>query len=262
MEFSGKTAIITGASGGIGLAIAMAMSDRGVNVVLAARNTQALTTACQAIQQAGPQALAIQCDVGNDADVVSLVEKALNYFGKVDILVNNAGVAVRGLLENMTMPDWEYIINTNLLGYIRNVQALLPHFLARGSGYIINIASIQALGKTGDILNIPYITTKSGIMGFSESLYGYLRPKGIKVACLVPGGVSTNMGINARFIGSEKEQQDMKIKEEKFFKMPFFMKPELLAEALVQGMQEGKYLILVPPDMAAHCSNRDRIRKS
>ncbi len=258
MDFSGKTAVITGASGGIGLAIARAMAKQGVDMVLADMNARELTTACMEIAKLGRKAVAVPCDVTGDQDVVNLAEKALKKLGKVDFLFNNAGVAVRGLVENMTLPDWEFIINTNLLGYIRNIQAFLPHMLSRGNGHIINISSIQALAPTGDILNIPYITTKAGILGLSESLYGYLKPKGISVTCVCPGAIATNMGANAHFVGSEDEKQKMKLREIEFFKMPFFTPPDVMAEELLKGMREEKYMIVIPADMSKRLPDQGR----
>jgi NAD(P)-dependent dehydrogenase (short-subunit alcohol dehydrogenase family) len=250
MDLAGKVAVVTGASGGIGRAVAIAMAKQGANVVLAARNNQALAAACEEIEKIGQRAIGVSCDVKNDTDVANLEQKALQTFGKVDILVNNAAVGVRGRIENVTLPDWEFIIQTNLLGYIRNVRAFLPHFLAQKSGYIVNVSSVQGLDIIHDPLNIAYITTKCAILGFSECLYASLRPRGINVSCLCPGGTSTDMGVNTRFVGSQQEIQAMRENDEKLFKMPFMMKPEVLAEGLIEGMQEERYLILFPGERA------------
>jgi NAD(P)-dependent dehydrogenase (short-subunit alcohol dehydrogenase family) len=246
MELSGKKAVITGASGGIGRALALVMAKKGVDLVLAARNEKELAAAAAEVEATGRQAVTVPCDVGRDADVGNLAEKAFQAFGQIDILINNAGVAVRGQVECMTMPDWEFIVNTNLLGYVRNIQAFLPSMLARGSGCIVNVSSIQAIACTGDPLNIPYITTKAGICGLSESLYGYLKPKGIHVTCAAPGAIATGMGANCRLVGSEKEKAEMRIKEEQFFKMPFFMKPDVMAEILVQAIIDEQYMVIIP----------------
>jgi NAD(P)-dependent dehydrogenase (short-subunit alcohol dehydrogenase family) len=250
MDLAGKVAVVTGASEGIGRAVAISMAKHGANVVLAARNTQALAEACEEIEKAGHRAIGLRCDVTKDAEVTKLAQTTLEKFGKVDILVNNAGVGVRGRFENLTLPDWEFIIQTNLLGYIRNVKAFLPHFLAQKSGYVVNVSSVQGLDIIHDTLNIAYITTKCAILGFSECLYAYLRPQGINVSCLCPGGTSTNMGVNTRFVGNPTEAQAMRERDEKLFKLPFMMKPEVLAESLIEGMREEKYLILFPGEMA------------
>lgn len=258
MEFQNKTAVVTGASGGIGKAVAIALAKAGCDVFISARNTIKLEEVKQEIEAAGRRAAAVKCDVTLDEDVWAMAEAAIATFGNIDILINNAGVAVRGLLENMTMPDWEFIVNTNLLGYVRCVQAFLPHFLSRGSGYIVNVSSIQALAPSGDHLNIPYITTKAGILGFTEALYGYLKPKGIIVSTTCPGAIATDMGANARFVGSEEEKAAMAKKEIEFFKMPFFVKPEVMAEDLLQAMREERYISLIPAQMEEHLGPQGR----
>jgi short-subunit dehydrogenase len=246
MELTGKKAVITGASSGIGRAMALVLAKKGVDLVLAARNKKELESAAAEVRAIGRRAVTVPCDVSRDSDVTNLAEKAFQSCGQIDILVNNAGVAVRGQLEYMTIPDWEFIVNTNLLGYVRNIQAFLPPMLARGSGCIVNISSIQAIACTGDPLNIPYITTKAGICGLSESLYGYLKPKGIHVTCAAPGAIATGMGANAHFVGTEAEKAAMKVKEEQFFKMPFFMQADVMAEILVQAMIDEQYMVVIP----------------
>jgi short-subunit dehydrogenase len=177
-------------------------------------------------------------------------DKAIATFGNIDILVNNAGVGVRGLLENIGLDDWRYIINTNLMGYIRNVTAFLPHFMNRGSGYIVNVSSIQALAYGSEPLNIAYITTKAGIIGFTDGISAYLRPKGIKVSCLIPGAVATEISNNSRFVGSEKQIKQMKDEAKKFWNLPIFLTPEQEAAGLLEGMKKEEYLICVPANMA------------
>jgi len=250
MDLAGKVAVVTGASEGIGRAVAIAIAKQGANVVLAARNIRMLDEARAEIEKAGHKALGIKCDVTQDEDVANLTQKTIQTFGKVDILVNNAGVGVRGRFENITLPDWESIIQTNLLGYIRMVRAFLQYFLAQKSGYVVNVSSVQGLDIIHDPLNIAYITTKCGILGFSECLYAYLRPQGINVSCLCPGGTRTSMGMNTRFVGNPSEAAAMRERDEKLFKQPFMMEPEVLAEGLIEGMKEERYLILFPGEMA------------
>lgn len=246
MDFKGKTAVVTGSSGGIGKGIAIALAKEGADIVLASRNLEKLEEVKREIEALGRKALAVRCDMTSDADVFNMRDKAINEFGNIDILINNAAVGVRGYLKSVTMADWEFIINTNLLGYIRCVMAFLPHYLERKSGYIVNVSSIQALGFTAEMLNIPYITTKAGILGFSECLFGYLGPMGIKVSCLVPGAVATDIHTNSRFVGTEEELKEMAARDEKFFKLPIFLTPEQLAEGFLEGMRREDYIILVP----------------
>ena len=137
-----------------------------------------------------------------------------------------------------------------MMGYIRNITAFMPHFLARGSGYIVNVSSIQALLYGSDLLNTAYITTKAGIIGLSDCLSAYLRPKGILVSCLVPGGYKTDIGRNTRFVGTEEQKRKLRDENEEFWKRPVLLDPEVCAKGLIEGMKKEEYLILVPADMA------------
>ena len=249
MEFKNKNAVITGSSGGIGKEIAIALAKEGTDIVLASRNIPNLEIVKKEIERLGRRAIVIPCDVSDDASVALMKEKAIEAFGQIDILVNNAAVGVRGLVENASLDDWKYIINTNMMGYIRNVTEFLPHFLKRGSGYIVNISSIQALAYGTDSLNTLYITTKAGILGFSDCLSAYLRPKGIKVSCLIPGGVATEISHNTRFIGTEEQKKKMWDDSEKFWASGKLLTPKQLADGLIEGMKREEYLILVPDDM-------------
>jgi len=250
MDFKGKTAVVTGSSGGIGRGVAVALAKEGVDVVLASRNVPEMEKVQQEIVRLGRRAEVIRCDVADDASVIAMKDKAIKAFGNIDILINNAGVGVRGLLENIGLEDWKYIINTNLMGYIRNVHAFLPHFMQRGSGYIVNVSSIQALAYASEILNIAYIATKAGIIGFTDGISAYLRPKGILVSCLVPGAVRTEISNNSRFVGPEEQIRQMKEDNKKFWELPIFLTPEQEAAGLLDGMRKEEYMICVPPAMA------------
>jgi NAD(P)-dependent dehydrogenase (short-subunit alcohol dehydrogenase family) len=250
MEFKGKTAVVTGSSGGIGKAVAVALAKEGADVVLASRNVPNMEAVKKEIEALSRRAVAIKCDVSEDESVSAMKDKALKAFGNIDIFINNAAVGVRGLLENVSLDDWKYIINTNLMGYIRNVTAFLPYFMKRKSGYIVNVSSIQALAYGSEMLNMPYITTKAGILGLTDCLSAYLRPMGIKVSCLIPGAVRTEISHNSRFVGSEAQKKQMWDEAEKFWKLPIFLTPEQCAEGLLAGMKKEDYLILVPAGMS------------
>jgi NAD(P)-dependent dehydrogenase (short-subunit alcohol dehydrogenase family) len=249
MDFKGKTAVVTGSSGGIGAAVAVALAREGADVVLASRNIKNMEAVRDEIEAMGRKSLAIACDVSKDESVATMKDKAIKAFGNIDILVNNAGVGVRGLLEDISLDDWRYIINTNLMGYIRNVQAFLPHFTNRGSGYIVNVSSIQALGYVPEPLNIAYITTKAGIIGFTECIHGYLKPKGIKVSCLIPGAVRTEIQTNSRYVGPPDRVKKMIDDSKEFSKLPIFLSSKQEADGLIEGMKKEEFLILVPETM-------------
>jgi NAD(P)-dependent dehydrogenase (short-subunit alcohol dehydrogenase family) len=250
MEFEGKTAVVTGSSGGIGKAVAIALSKEGADIVLASRNMENMEAVKKEIEKLGRKAIAIKCDVSKDNDVIDMKDKAIAFFGNIDILINNAAVGIRGLLEDVSLDDWRYIIETNLMGYIRNVMAFLPHFIERGSGYIVNVSSIQAMAYGAEMLNTPYITTKAGIIGFSDCLSSYLRSMGIKVSCLIPGGVITQIANNSRYVGSEERKKELRDRDLQFTRGPMFLTAEQCAAGLLEGMKKEDYLILTPSSMA------------
>ena len=249
MDFRDKKAVVTGSSGGIGAAVAVALAKEGADVVLASRNMANMQKVKKQIEALGRKAVAIECDVSKDDSVAEMKDKALNFFGNIDILINNAAVGVRGLLEDISLEDWRYIINTNLLGYIRNVNAFLPHFEKRGSGYIVNVSSIQAIGYVPDPLNVAYITTKAGIIGFTTVIHGYLKQKGIKVSCLIPGAVRTEIANNSRYVGPPERVKEMLDQAKEMYKIPMFLTPEAEADGLIEGMKKEEFLIFVPSNM-------------
>jgi len=250
MDFKGKTAVVTGASSGIGRAMAIALAKEGADIVLAARNKTALEAVKKEIEALGRKAVAIECDVSQDDSVAAMKDKALKAFKNIDILLNDAGTGLRGSLEDVTLGEWRTLININLMGYVRTVHAFLPHFIKRGSGYIVNVSSIQAMGYGMEDLNTPYVTTKAAIIGFTDCLSSYLKPKGIKVSCHIPGGVTTNIASASIYSGSEKRKKELRENDANFRERPGFLTPEECAAQLLDGMKKELYYILTPARMA------------
>ncbi len=249
MDFKGKKAVVTGSSSGIGRAAAVLLAKEGADIILAARNMTNLQAVKKEIETFGRKAVAIECDVSKDESVMAMKDKALKAFGNIDILLNCAGIGIRGSLEDVSLDDWRNIININLMGYVRTVTAFLPHFLKRGSGYIANTSSIQAMGYGMEDLNTPYVTTKAGIIGFTECLSVYLRSRGIKVSCHIPGGVRTNIANASVYVGSEKRKKELRDNDLNFRERPGFLTSEECAEQLLEGMKKEQYMILTPPGM-------------
>src|SRR5262245_32042207 len=204
MQLGGKVAVITGGASGIGKGTARAMAREGMDIVIADVNDQRLDATCAEIAVHGGRVLPVHCDVSKEADCQRLARVALLDMGRVDLLMNNAGVVLRGALERISMPDWEWSFGINVLGVIHGIRAFLPHMLERGSGHIINTASIAGLvALTGE--GAPYIASKFAVVGLSEALALYARPKGVGVSVLCPGGVETNLHETERVIGMTPE---------------------------------------------------------
>lgn len=201
MEVEGAVAAITGGASGIGRATALELVRRGVSgIVLADVHDERLAETQAAIEDLGARAVTVHCDVSRDDDVERYRDEALAAFDHVDIVMNNAGVAMIGPPEGLSMAEWDWILQINLYGVIRTVRAFLPHLLERGSGHLVNTASVAGLfAYAWD--HPTYITAKFAVTGFTEALALYVKPLGLGVTLLTPGLVESNMGETARLGG-------------------------------------------------------------
>ena len=192
MDFTGKVALVTGASKGIGLAIAEALVQNGANVVITARNGAELETAAQGLNaHGGGKALAVTSDARDYASLEEAVAAAVTHFGRLDVLVANAGVGIFKPVQDLSVEDWSAVIDTNLTGVFYSVKAATPE-LAKTKGYIFNISSLA--GKNPFKMGAAYNASKFGLNGFSEAIMLDLRPLGIKVTQIMPGSVATYFG--------------------------------------------------------------------
>jgi len=187
-----QVALVTGASRGIGKAIAYLFAQEGMNVVICSRNeNQIRKTAVEIQKDTGNLVVPVKTDVRNHVDVDKLVQSALNEFGRIDILVNNAGVAIIKSLVETTDHEYDTIMDTNLSGVFFCCKSVLPHMIKQKSGYIINISS--GAGKTGFANLSVYCASKFGVIGMTESLAEEVSDYGIKVFSVCPGAVATQM---------------------------------------------------------------------
>ncbi len=184
-----KAAIITGASHGIGRAIAIALAEKGCSVVLAARDKKRLEAVRNEI---GEKALVVKADIRSSKGVSNLIKKAKRKFGRIDVIVNNAGI--RGdtkPLYCLSEKSWNNVINTNLKGTFLCCKAVLPVMMKQKSGIIINISSVNGLHGVPNLSS--YSASKFGIIGLTESLAYEVKDYGIKVYAVCPAGVDTEM---------------------------------------------------------------------
>jgi NAD(P)-dependent dehydrogenase (short-subunit alcohol dehydrogenase family) len=173
---AGKVAVVTGASRGIGQAIAAALAAAGARVAGCARHAAAGVLAC---------------DVSRPADVAAFAEEVLRRFGSPDVVVNNAGIVVRSRVDELAIDDWEAVMDSNLKGTFLVTRAFLPAMRARRSGRIVNIASIS--GRQGTAGLTAYCAAKHGVVGFTRALAEEVRADGITVNAVCPGSVDTEM---------------------------------------------------------------------
>jgi len=191
MPFEPEVALITGASRGIGRATAIALARRGVSVVLAARNREALATVEREIREIGGRALSIATDVSDEAAVAAMVEKTARELGPIDLLVNNAGTLERAQVVDTEAAAWDRVLDVNLKGAFLCTRAVLPSMIDRGRGRVVNVSSIS--GKLGTPLLTAYCASKWGLLGFSLATAEEMKPHGIQVFSVCPGSVNTVM---------------------------------------------------------------------
>ena len=247
VQLNGGVAVITGGASGIGRATARVLAHRGMRIVLADRNRRRLAETEAELTALGSPCLAMRCDVTRDEDVAYLARQAIETFGCVDVLMNNAGVVLRGALEAISLEDWHWQFEVNLFGQVRGVQALLPHMLARGTGHIVNTASMSGLvALTGE--GAPYIASKFGVVGFSEALALYARPRGVGVSVLCPGSVDTNLAETGRSIGMTPEREVAETAIAQTIQGNRLQQPAEVAEAVAEAIEQDRFFILPDPE--------------
>ena len=194
-QLTGKIAVVTGASRGIGKAIAIALAQEGANMVIAARDAKALEALSQKISALGVQVAAVPTDVTQESQIVNLFTKAMERFGRVDILVNNAGVFGGSPIETMTTAAWDNVIATDLRAPFICTREAFKIMKKQGGGRIINVSSISAFRVRPN--NAPYSAAKSGLIGLTETTALEGRSLGINCSCIYPGEVDHEPNPNA-----------------------------------------------------------------
>jgi 3-oxoacyl-[acyl-carrier protein] reductase len=190
LDLTGKVAIVTGASRGIGRGIATLLASRGAHVVAAARGDNAAATVA-AIQQAGGRAERAAVDVTDPATVEAMVAATLASHQRVDILVNNAGIARDQLMLRMKRDDWDQVLATNLTAAFTSVQAVLRPMIKQRGGRIISISSV--VGEMGNAGQANYAASKAGLIGFSKAVAREVASRNITVNVVTPGLIDTDM---------------------------------------------------------------------
>lgn len=192
MTLNGKTAVITGASSGIGEATAFALADAGANVVLAARRTDRLEQLKDKIErETKAKAIIVKTDVTEKNEVEKLAQEARNAFGSIDILVNNAGVMLLSYLKNDLVDEWTQMVDVNIKGVLHAVHAVLPTMLEQNSGHIINISSVA--GQEVSRTSVVYSATKFAVRALTMGMEKELSKTGIRVTNISPGATESEL---------------------------------------------------------------------
>lgn len=190
-SLKGKTAIVTGASQGLGEAIAIGLAEAGANLVLASRNEASMAAVAAQITALGAQCITVKTDMLKSDEIQAMVDKAVAQFGKVDILVNNAGINLVKPFVNMTEEDWDSVLDTNLKGYFLCTQVVGREMIKNKSGCVINNASVFGLRGFPNIAS--YIASKGGVVQLTRGLGVEWARHNIRVNCVAPGYIVTEM---------------------------------------------------------------------
>ncbi|MGZ8311122.1 MAG: SDR family NAD(P)-dependent oxidoreductase [Allosphingosinicella sp.] len=246
---AGRTAVVTGAAGGIGRGISLALARRGCGLALADLDEAGMEETARLAAAAGIPVSRHRLDVADRAAVAALPEAVLAAHGGTDILVNNAGVALGGTFEQVAEADFEWLFEINFWGVVRMTRAFLPLLRRSGDAHIVNLSSLFGLiappGQTA------YCASKFAVRGFSESLRRELEAEGARIAVTVvhPGGIATRIAENARTPAGASEQE-LALRREAFRRL-LRMPPEKAGEIIVAGMARRRPRVIVGSDAKA-----------
>lgn len=192
MRFEGKVALVTGASRGIGRAIALALAAEGADVAVNYAGSEAAAKEVAAeIEAMGRKAFVIQADIASTEASTAMIDAVVKEFGRIDVLVNNAGITRDGLLMRMKEEDWDAVITTNLKGVFNCTKAAIKYMMKQKSGNIVNISSI--VGVMGNAGQANYCAAKAGVIGFTKATAKEVAARGIRVNAIAPGFIKTDM---------------------------------------------------------------------
>jgi short-subunit dehydrogenase len=234
-QLSGKTALVTGGSRGLGLHIVRALAKQGLQLAIVARDQDTISRLASELSAQGARATAIAADLSDVEGLNSVVTRAERALGHVDVLINNAGIDGIRMFSSESEEDTEHMLNLNLLAPMLLTRKLLPKMLERKTGHIVNIASIA--GKSGMPFGASYAATKAGMIGFTHSLRAELRGSGVSASLVTPGFISGE-GMWAKQEKAHGAQVSPLIGTSK---------PEQVTQAVIAALQHDRAEIMVNP---------------
>jgi NAD(P)-dependent dehydrogenase (short-subunit alcohol dehydrogenase family) len=261
-DFRGKTAVVTGAASGMGLALAHRFAAEDANVVLADVETVALDAAVIELTALGHNAIGIVCDVTQRDDVFALADQARQHFGAIQVICNNAGVESGSRFSNVPQSTWDWVMGVNFYGVLYGCQAFLPLLREAGEGHIVNTGSMASLQGTQPTAS-PYIAAKHAVLGLSESIYHELKRAGepIGVSVLLPGLVRTNMAYSERNRphGVPDTATDPEREEQRRWAIEGTAQgkePAFVADLVLDAIRTDRFFVPTHPDLALAATER------
>jgi NAD(P)-dependent dehydrogenase (short-subunit alcohol dehydrogenase family) len=245
-DLSGKVAVVTGAASGIGRGLATNLAREGCSLALADVDETGLNETVSLIESQDTRVNVYRVDVSDRDRVYRFADEVVEDFGKVDVVINNAGVQLKETLEDVTYEDLDWILGINLYGVIYGTKAFLPALKRQPLANLVNVCSVQGLftNRTSG----PYCISKFAIRGFTLTLAQELRGTSVKVSCVYPGGVRTNIVRNERFYKFSRPEMS-KADEAAFFEKHLcWTSADKAARIMIKGIKRNKQRILVGPD--------------
>ncbi len=245
MRFDGRVSVITGAASGIGRALALELAGRGSDLALCDVDEDGLEETARRAEGLGRRVTRDRVDVAERGAVQAFAEDTVAAHGKVDAVVNNAGVSVTNTVADMSYEDLEWIVGINFWGVVHGTKAFLPHLVAQGDGWIVNVSSV--FGFIAVPCQSAYNATKFAVRGFTESLRQELAGSGVTVSCVHPGGIRTNIARLGRFRRGPDGETDKGRMVADFDRIARTT-PEQAARIIADGMARRSPRILIGPD--------------
>jgi short-subunit dehydrogenase len=241
--FAGRTCVITGAASGIGAALALNLARRKAVLVLVDRDADGLARVAGLAREVGAAGVdTYVIDLSDGGDRLDLAAEVASRHGGADLLVNNAGVALSGTFEQVSMKDFDWLMEINLHAVVRMTKAFLPQLLIRPGSHVVNVSSL--FGLIAPPTQVAYATSKFGVRGFTEALRHELADRGVGVTVVHPGGIRTNIAANARLSGPDVDGEQA-ARARAFAEAALTMPPEDAAQIIVAAIQARKPRLVI-----------------